>query len=231
MKDVTIVLPVCLIDQELIDSTSKCANQLADNTPRNLYDLVLIENGSLAVGIQDFDLRDDVTYIRTANPLGAARPFNMGVALARTRYAVFMSNDVYVTPGWLEGLLTAYQKHGSGIVAPEETAGRPDWTPNAHWGACFLTERSLWESMGGWDEVNFPWRYCDQDMSIRMTKLGFHVGRTGLSVVEHKNMLTVNKMQDIIAPHAARERERMLELYGAAEFDEWIRLRTQVTNG
>ena len=225
VKEVTIVLPVCLMDEELIASTYKCLKAVQDYTPRELFDIIVIENGSCEINTTGIE--DHAVYIHVGRqPLGAARPFNMGVALARTRYVVFMSNDVYVTPGWLEGLLAAYKTYAwPGIVAPEEVPGREDWTPNTHWGACFITEREVWQKLGGWDEVNFPWRYCDQDLSIRAVQQGYNVGRTGLSVVTHKNMLTVNKMQDIIAPHAERERARMIELYGAAEFGEWMEKR------
>ena len=228
MKEVTIVLPVCVLDDELKTTTDCCLECIEDNTPEHLFDAIMIENGSARYAAKSKieDGRDGSIYINTATPLGAARPFNMGVALARTRYVVFMSNDVYVTPGWLEGLLAAYKTYAwPGIVAPEEVPGREDWTPNAHWGACFITEREVWRKLGGWDEINFPWRYCDQDLSIRAVQQGYNVGRTGLSVVTHKNMLTVNKMQDIIAPHAERERARMIELYGAAEFGEWLEKR------
>ena len=224
MKDVTIVLPVCCLDDELEDATMRCLRAIWDNTSAKMFNFIVVENGSVRFGIEyPESYEPDDVYVQSAIPLGAARPFNMGVALARTRYVVFMSNDVYVKPGWLEGLLSAYKDYGPGIIAPEEAYGRPDFTPNVSWGACFITERYLWRSWGeGWDEKNFPWRYCDQDMAIKLKRQGYTVGRTGRAVVEHKNMLTVNKMMDVIAPHAEQERQRMIEMYGAEDFAGWL---------
>jgi len=43
---------------------------------------------------------------------------NLGVAEARTEYVVFLDNDVLVTRGWLESLLTCARETGAWVVGP-----------------------------------------------------------------------------------------------------------------
>jgi GT2 family glycosyltransferase len=43
---------------------------------------------------------------------------NLGFALVDTKYTAFVDNDVIVTPGWLEALVTCAEETGAAVVGP-----------------------------------------------------------------------------------------------------------------
>ena len=61
---------------------------------------------------RDFKLLSFGTYLSSA----IAR--NLALAATRTRYIAFVENDVLVSPGWLERLVTAAEATGAGAVGP-----------------------------------------------------------------------------------------------------------------
>jgi glycosyltransferase involved in cell wall biosynthesis len=49
---------------------------------------------------------------------------NMALAKVRTKYVVFMDNDVFVTPGWLERLIDCAEQTEASIVSPVYLEGK-----------------------------------------------------------------------------------------------------------
>ncbi|GAA4965537.1 hypothetical protein GCM10023225_05800 [Kineococcus glutinatus] len=89
-----------------VDMTLPCLVALADNTPRELFELVVVDNASqdetqAVLG----QLAGDVTVITNSANLGFAVACNQGAAAARGEVVVFLNNDVEVAKGWLEPLL------------------------------------------------------------------------------------------------------------------------------
>ncbi|MBW4618782.1 MAG: glycosyltransferase [Cyanosarcina radialis HA8281-LM2] len=60
----------------------------------------------------------DFTLIRTDYYLSPNHARNIGLSYVDTKYVVFFDNDVVVTPGWLEALVSCAQETGAAVVGP-----------------------------------------------------------------------------------------------------------------
>ena len=68
---------------------------------------------------EDGGRRAEVRVIKNEENLGFAAGNNQGMAAARGEYILLMNNDIVVTPGWLERMVSCAERNpGSGIVGP-----------------------------------------------------------------------------------------------------------------
>lgn len=58
------------------------------------------------------------TLVRREHYLAANEARNLGLALVHSKYVAFIDNDVSVTPGWLEKLVTCAEETGAWAVGP-----------------------------------------------------------------------------------------------------------------
>lgn len=102
---------------------SKCLKRLIDITPRDAYELILIDNGSTlsdADGVNEMPYRiwSPSGYFRQADILirnkfnkGFAPACNQGFALARGEYVVCINNDIFLfNENWLDLLIQPFEK-------------------------------------------------------------------------------------------------------------------------
>lgn len=99
----------------------ECYARLQNVTDSNMYELIVIDNGS-TIG-EDF-LRDEVkpdVYIRNESNRGFGPACNQGFALSKGEYVLCMNNDILVWPGWLEAMLAPFDmafEPPAGVVMP-----------------------------------------------------------------------------------------------------------------
>jgi GT2 family glycosyltransferase len=110
------------------DLTRSCLAALIGATPPDLYEVVLVDNGSTDdTGALLDELDGDVTIIRNPQNLGFARACNQGAAAASGEHLVFLNNDTEVQAGWLEPLIGTADAHptvgavGSKLLYPDGT--------------------------------------------------------------------------------------------------------------
>ena len=96
----------------------KCLNLMIKRTPRELYELIIIDNGSTLM------TKDLSAYIATVEwywgqaniliknkkNLGFGPACNQGFAVASGEYIVCVNNDIIVWPGWLDALINVFQQ-------------------------------------------------------------------------------------------------------------------------
>ena len=86
--------------------TERCLESIAANTPDDLYEVVIVDNGSTdGTGALLDALEGDVTIIRNPENRGFAKACNQGAEAATGDHIVFVNNDTEASPGWLEPLL------------------------------------------------------------------------------------------------------------------------------
>lgn len=64
--------------------------------------------------------------IRTNRYLTPNQTRNLGLAKVKTKYVLFIDNDVLVLPGWLDALVRCAEETGAWIVGPLYFKGRPE---------------------------------------------------------------------------------------------------------
>jgi len=118
-KRVSIVIPIWIVpnqngkygENEVATITSICIKRLMEVTPRELFDLILVDNGSdwRIEGVSEIFSHADV-LIKNKHNLGFARGCNMGLCLARnSEFVILMNDDLLVFDHWLEILINDFE--------------------------------------------------------------------------------------------------------------------------
>lgn len=178
----------------------------------------------------------NVRVFRNKTNQGFLKNCNTYIPQARGKYVFLMNNDMEVMSGWLSPVIKALKKHGIGIVNscvlnPDGTIQAAGWTlmkdgvsyPNAlnlspkflknrifdisyAFGCAMSFEKSLWEKLGGFDELYLP-AYCeDSDFSLRCRyQLKKRIVCVGNSQIFHYgNVSHKGKVDDLITVNNAK---------------------------
>lgn len=192
------------------------------------FELLLVDNGSAHEAATWMDelatTRANVTVIRNRRNEGFAYGCNQGLAQARGGVLVLLNNDVVLTAGWLEGLLSRLQADPHlGIVAPTTNAtsgaqlvavnrypGLPHlddfaaiWarehageTPSAHRlvALAYAMPRRLIDTIGGFDTLFGYGNFEDDDFCVRAQRAGFGLAIAADVFVHHHGSATFRQM-------------------------------------
>lgn len=85
------------------------------------FELVYVDGGSpkyLEEYLQEKSQEKNFKLIRTEHYLAPNQARNIGLAAVKTEYVLFIDNDVYVEPGWLEKLINCAQETQATVVCP-----------------------------------------------------------------------------------------------------------------
>ena len=119
-KKVSIIIP----SFEALDYFKLCYRALCRYTPRDSFQLIVVDNAS-GEGVQNFlDLieREGATVLRNKDNLGFTKGVNQGMEVAKEgRDIVLLNNDAIVTPYWLQALQEAINVSPEvGLSVPRE---------------------------------------------------------------------------------------------------------------
>ncbi len=122
--DVSIVIPC----YGKVEYTIRCLTTLAEHTPADRYEVVLVDNASTdATPDLCAQLDGDVVVVRNEENLGFSKACNQGAAASSGRHLLFLNNDTELRPGWLEPLLDVLDREpdvgavGSKLLFPDGT--------------------------------------------------------------------------------------------------------------
>lgn len=78
--------------------------------------------------LQKKSQEENFELIRTEEYLSPNQARNIGLAVVKTKYLVFIDNDVYVEPGWLEKLVNCAEETDSTVVCPLVCIGQEHYS-------------------------------------------------------------------------------------------------------
>ena len=169
------------------------------------YEVLVVDNGSQPETVEWLRTLEDVRVIFNPENRGYAGGNNQALEAARGEYVVLLNNDVVVTEGWLEGLLSAFDRvPGLGVSAPRSNriAGNqlvPDavygdiaqmheyararsaqfrgqgWLTDRAIGLCLCIDRRAIEEVGGLDERYGAGNFEDDDFCLRVRAAGYRI--------------------------------------------------------
>jgi GT2 family glycosyltransferase len=185
---VSIILPVYMSNYTLFHYTGNCIGSIREHTPREDYELVVIDNGS-SIKPPELESYYANKVIVNEENLGVTKAWNQGIRMSVGEYIVLLNNDVQVFGNWLQDLKSElvdgvdfvmahpmysltepFARGYEAMMAANGTKKFDDIPGNKDW-SCVMFKRSLIEEIGGFDERFF--NYCsDLDFFRRMEEAG-----------------------------------------------------------
>ncbi len=205
MKSFSLV--IALYNQ--IEFTRRCIASITAHTPTP-FELILIDNGC-ADGTAEYLRHLDAVVISNQQNLGCAKAWNQGIRASHGDVVGILNNDIMVTPGWIEAVLSFMERERLGIGCPAAREGLLDYDLLAYareftsvcskavrkelYAPCMLIDRAVFDCIGLFDE-GFSYGGCeDMDFLWRTRAAGFSVAMTGSALIHHFSKVT----QDAVA--------------------------------
>lgn len=201
---VTVSIVIPLFNQ--LEYTRSCLESLRRNTSAD-FELILIDNASND-GTSDYlETLSNIVIISNLENRGFAGACNQGIIAASGEWVVVMNNDVILSQGWLQGLLSAAGERQLDMVSPairegslnydfeayaEELTGRMKAVVRlgAVNGICFMAHRRVFAAIGVFDENFRIGQYEDKDLFLRALRAGFQLGTVGAAFIHHFGSIT-----------------------------------------
>jgi GT2 family glycosyltransferase len=169
------------------------------------YEVIVVDNGSNEETVQWLQTLSAVRVIYNPVNRGYAGGNNQAMAAASGEYVVLLNNDVIVTEGWLEDLLSAFDRiPGLGVSAPRSNkiAGdqivldanydtleqmhryaaerrrrfrRHGYMTDRAIGLCLCIDRRVIDEIGGIDERFGVGNFEDDDFCLRVRAAGYGI--------------------------------------------------------
>lgn len=187
---------------------------IIDHT-ENLGKLIIVDNGSTDDTVVWLKQHyPEAIVVRNQANLGYTKPINQGVAQSTSELFLLMNNDVRSHKGYLSATLPYFSDpEVFAVTFNEEGASWPDmnWADGkmqfthgrdkskpvlSAWasGGSAVFRRSIWDALGGLDEIYAPFYWEDIDIGYRAWKSGYKIVWEPRSVVSHEHEATSKKM-------------------------------------
>jgi len=184
--DLSILIPAV----DMYEMTRRCVETVAENTPPG-YELIIVAdecNEEMLAWLKGLDAK----VITNTRRVGSTTAFNMGLREATRKYIAMVVNDVTVTKGWLEPLITALDRNpGFGWVASRVMRGN---FPSNFGTACQVFLKEALDRVGLFDErfsQGIGWD--DNDLLLRFWLAGYQPHGIIKSTVYHPAEATTLK--------------------------------------
>lgn len=210
-----IILPTC----GQLALIKDCIESLIRST-KYPYRLIVIDNGNSDEASRYLKSMSasgslDMALIKPDENLGWIRSINHGLEFSKdSEYVSFQNDDTVFTEGWLEEVVSVFEKDPKiGIANPEwekpegvdineyaaelrrKYAGQTidmDWCR----GHCFVVKREVLDKLGGFDPVYIPVYYDDRDYSLKAIEAGYRCVKAKGAFVDHVRNVTMKKTME-----------------------------------
>ena len=108
-------MTIIILTWNKLEFTKKCLEHLNKNTSYENWDVIIVDNGSKDGTVSYLDLKKEkfpkiVTIVKNKTNLGFAKGCNQGAKLVKGEYILFLNNDVFVYPKWLQNMVKCLEK-------------------------------------------------------------------------------------------------------------------------
>ena len=184
-------------------------------------EIIIIDNGSTDGSVEEIknlklkmkNCNLKLKIILNKTNLGFARAVNQGVKKARGDLVVLLNNDVIPEKGFLQKCLNHFEdlkvfavsfneqnwswakiKWANGFIE-HESGSKTDKVHFSGWasGGSAVFRKSIWEKLGGLDEIYSPFYWEDVDLSYRAWKRDYKILWEPKAVVCHKHEETIKR--------------------------------------
>lgn len=177
---ISVVMPVLIRNDRHLAMTMKCLDLARKNT-KLPFELVIIETASQYL-IDEADI-----YIYEKNITTPEISHNHGFKCASSEYITLLTNDVFVSEGWLESLIDCFKISDCGcstLASTQFNHQKQDKIEEGNWWSVAMVKKEMFEKVGYYDE-RFINSWCDTDLLLRIYKEGFKMYRNFNCVVDH----------------------------------------------
>jgi GT2 family glycosyltransferase len=213
------------------EATKQCLEAIHETTSN--VDIVLIDNGS--------NPALEASAIRNEKNMGFPIAVNQGIRVAKGDIICLLNNDVIVTPGWSEKMISGLDKYA--IVGPMtnyctgiQRMGMPvyydkselyrvasEWGDkrfgmnlSVNWiiGFCFMFRKSLYDQIGEFDESLWPCSGEEIDFCLRARAKGHKVGVIQDAYVHHEGSATFRTLDEDYNAIVERNNKHLADKWG-----------------
>ncbi len=181
----------------------------------NLGNIIIIDNGSEDGTVEWLNKNYPKTIIvQNKTNLGYTKPVNQGVSVSDSKYFVLLNNDVQPQANYISKALEYFaDPEVFAVTFNERGASWPDmsWEGGkiqykngtdkskpvlSAWasGGSAIYRRSIWNKLGGFDEIYAPFYWEDIDIGYRAWKSGYKIIWEPTAKVVHDHQMTSNKL-------------------------------------
>ena len=200
---ISALLPICNGMRWIQRSIINVESVLSDSD-----ELIIVDNGSTDETSHRLSQMPRVKVLSNATNLGCAKAWNMGLAASsKTRWKIFLNNDVLLPKWFFSRLLESGEKWRFDIVCPAMRQGVVDYdldelsarlrnalsnNPRVDFfnAVCFAVQNKVFEAVGTFDENFFFGTYEDTDFFRRVKLAGLTGGTVADSFLHHFGSMT-----------------------------------------
>ncbi len=181
----------------------------------DLGNLIIIDNGSTDDTVEWLKKNYPKTIIvRNKSNLGYTKPINQGISKSTSEFFILINNDVRPNKGFITPTLPYFSDPEVFAVSFNEEGA--SW-PDMHWangkmqfsqgsnksnpvvsawasGGSAIFRRSIWDTLGGLDEIYAPFYWEDIDIGFRAWKSGYKIIWEPSSTVVHEHESTTKTL-------------------------------------
>ncbi|BBI34513.1 methyltransferase domain-containing protein [Cohnella abietis] len=237
------ITSIILVTHNQLTMTKRCIESIRKHTPKEDYELVIVDNASTDGTVAWLRQQEDVKLLEQSKNTGFPAGCNIGVANSTGDLILLLNNDTVVTPRWLKQLKLAINSDDSiGAVGPLtnfagygqmiETSYRTlddmqrfaeiynASSPN-RWeerlkliGFCMLIKRNVWEMVGPLDERYGLGNYEDDDWCVRARLAGHKLLLCMDTFIHHEGHASFKVVKDAYKKVMQKNEQQFISKWG-----------------
>jgi len=195
-----------------LDYTKKLIGSMLENE-EDMSKVVAVNNGSTDSTEKYLKSIRHLNVINNKKNYGFGVPLNQGAMKLRTEWTIFMNNDVIVSKGWIEGLLSSAEENNLKVISPAMIEESYDYDINEHsnmakllfdgyvrnddaHAVCIAIHESVLFDIGYFRPTPSLFGYEDKIFFNELRRNNINTGITSSSWIHHYGSVTQKAMKE-----------------------------------